>query len=171
MVKTYAKKITAIMTAVTIIFSMLLYFPSGTFSNISFGLTASAAEITPTEPSKDGSGVYQIGTAAQLYWFAGLVNGTLEEVDQNTAANAVLTADITVNTGVLKSDGTLNTGTFTDWMPIGNTSNQYAGTFDGQGHTINGLYFNNTSTEDVGLFGCLGENGEIKNVGVIDSYF
>ena len=46
MVKKYAKKITAVLTAVTIIFSMLLYFPSGTISNISFGLTASAAEIT-----------------------------------------------------------------------------------------------------------------------------
>lgn len=52
MAKTYAKKITAFMTAVTIVFSMMLYFPSGTFSNIGFGLTASAAEITLTEPSK-----------------------------------------------------------------------------------------------------------------------
>ena len=165
MVKTYAKKITAIMTAVTIIFSMLLYFPSGTFNNISFGLKASAAEITPTEPSTDDNGVYQIRTAAQLYWFAQQVNGG------KTGINAVLTADITVNTGVLKADGTLNTGTFADWTPIGNSSNQYGGKFDGQNHTISGLYFNNTSTDYVGLFGFLGENGEIKNVGVIDSYF
>ena len=44
MVKTYAKKITAFMSVVAMLFSMLLYFPGGTFSNISFGLKASAAE-------------------------------------------------------------------------------------------------------------------------------
>ena len=45
---------------------------------------------TPTQVD----GVYQIGTAEQLRWFAGLVNGTLGGVTQNQGANAVLTADI-----------------------------------------------------------------------------
>ena len=132
------------------------------------------ADTTPKEPSTNVNGVYQIGTAGELYWFAGLVNGTLEEVDQNTAANAVLTADITVNTGVLKSDGTLadDTSGFTSWTPIGNIdnmyANMYAGTFDGQNHTISGLYCN-ISTGSAGLFGY--SRGTVKNVGVVDSYF
>lgn len=46
--------------------------------------------VTP----KQVDGVYQIGTANDLFWFAGLVNGTLENVEQDTAASAVLTADI-----------------------------------------------------------------------------
>ena len=176
MVKKYAKKITAIMAAVTIIFSMLLYFPSGTFSNISFGLKASAAEITVSQP-KVGDGTsdspYQIRTAAELYWFAGLVNGTLEGVDRNASASAVLTADITVNSNLLNSlndDGTVPDGTaVTSWTPINNFSLGEAGTFDGQNHTISGLYFNDTSTSNVGLFGV--NKGTIKNVGVVDSYF
>ncbi|MGN0634146.1 MAG: hypothetical protein ACI4JW_09800, partial [Oscillospiraceae bacterium] len=105
MVKTYTKKITAFMSVVTMLFSMLLYFPGGTFGNISFGLKASAATITLTEPSKDSSGVYRIGTAGELYWFADKVNN-----DNGTYgnANAVLTANIVVNENVLKTDGTPN---------------------------------------------------------------
>ena len=171
MVKTYAKKITAILTAVTIIFSMLLYFPDGTFSDISFGLKASAAEITPTEPSTDDNGVYQIGTAAQLYWFAGLVCGTLEGVTQDRAANAVLTADITVNKDVLNANGELNESTFKEWTTIGNYSYPYRGAFDGQGHTVSGLYFNDSSASYVGLFAVVATSASVSNVGVVDSYF
>ena len=48
-----------------------------------------------TEPQKDASGAYQIGTGAELAWFAGLVNGTLtDETTQNQSASAVLTNDI-----------------------------------------------------------------------------
>ncbi|MEI3571267.1 MAG: hypothetical protein V8Q25_12700 [Roseburia faecis] len=47
--------------------------------------------------------VYEISNAGQLYWFAGLVNGTLDGVEQNTLANAVLTANITVNENLLDS--------------------------------------------------------------------
>jgi len=32
--------------------------------------------------------VYEISNAGQLYWFAGLVNGTLDGVEQNTLATA-----------------------------------------------------------------------------------
>lgn len=83
-------------------------------------ITVSAATITATPPT-NGDGTadnpYQIGTAAELYWFAGLVNGTLEGVTKNTSANAILTENIVVNTGVLKSDGTLadDTSGFTSW--------------------------------------------------------
>ena len=129
--------------------------------------TAFAEGITPATPQTDTDGVYQIGTAEELYGFAQLVN------NGNTSASAVLTADIIVNKGVLKADGNLadDTSGFTSWTPIGNSySNKYTGKFDGQGHTISGLYFNDAATDYVGLFGCL-ESGEIKNVGVIDSYF
>ena len=107
--------------------------------------------------------VYEISNAGQLYWFAKYVN------DGNTGINAVLTADITVNTGdVAGCNGTKATG-WIDWTPIGNNDNQYTGTFDGQNHKISGLYFNDTGTDYVGLFGYSG--GTIKNVGVVDSYF
>lgn len=109
-------------------------------------------------------GYYAIGNAGQLYWFAKPVNADL------TNLNAILTADITVNENVLKEDGTLNGdgSEFRAWTPVGSA---YNGTFDGNHHTVSGLYFNDDSVTDVGLFGRIDSNGTVKNVGIIDSFF
>ena len=124
--------------------------------------------------------VYEISNAGQLYWFAGLVNGTLDGVEQNTLANAILTANITVNKNLLDSlqydtEGNVSNGSdFITWTPIadwmGNRTTQYSGTFDGNNKTVSGLYFNGDST-CIGLFGSSESDGNIKNVGVVDSYF
>lgn len=83
-------------------------------------------------------GVYQIETAEDLFWFAALVNGTLEGTAQNAAACAVLTTNIDL--------------TGADWTPIGNASTIYTGTFDGQNHTISGMTLENAESYS-GLFG------------------
>lgn len=124
--------------------------------------------------------VYEISNAGQLYWFAGLVNGTLDGVKQNTLANAILTTNITVNENLLDSlqydeeDNVSNGSDFITWTPIadwmGNRTTQYSGTFDGNNKTVSGLYFNGDST-CIGLFGSSESDGNIKNVGVVDSYF
>ena len=137
-----------------------------------------SADIQPTKPT-DGDGTaaapYKIGTVAELYWFAGLVNGTLtDDTAQNTAAHAKLTADITINSDVLDENGDLITGkTFTQWTPIGDDSNAYTGTFDGNDKTISGLYYDGSSGDDyicAGLFGYVGSGGRVQNVKVADSY-
>ena len=133
-----------------------------------------AKSISPTRPNGEGTAEnpYQIGTAAELYWFAGLVNGTLVDVEKDASANAKLMNDITVNTGVLDANKDLVSGSdLTEWEPIGTSDVPYTGTFDGKGYTISGLYFNNPTSYYVGLFGCIGANGKISNVGVLDSYF
>ncbi len=131
------------------------------------------AELTTDKYDMDGDGskdaVYEISNAGQLYWFAGLVNGTLSGVPQNTSANAVLTKDIVVNEDVLKSDGTVNEGTFKEWTPIATNASPYTGIFEGQNHTISGLYFKKENTSEVGFFGYNG--GKISNVGILNSYF
>ena len=124
--------------------------------------------------------VYEISNAGQLYWFAGLVNGTLDGVKQNTLANAILTANITVNENLLDSlqydakNNVSNGSDFISWTPIadcmGNNITGYSGTFDGNNKTVSGLYFNGNSTR-IGLFGSSEADGNIKNVGVVDSYF
>ena len=124
--------------------------------------------------------VYEISNAGQLYWFAGLVNGTLDGVEQNTLANAILTANITVNENLLDSlqydtEGNVSNGSdFITWTPIADCMEDhitlYSGTFDGNNKTVSGLYFNDNSTR-IGLFGSSEADGNIKNVGVVDSYF
>ena len=147
--------------------------------------TAQAKTITPVQPGGKGtaSSPYLISNAEQLYWFAGLVNGDasvcINGISQNRNAWAVLVSDITVNSGVLKADGTLADGvsSFAQWTPIGNSSYRYTGNFDGKGHTISGLYFNNTGSSNVGLFGYIDKSYDanasctIQNVGIVDSYF
>ena len=124
--------------------------------------------------------VYEISNAGQLYWFAGLVNGTLDGVKQNPSANAILTANITVNENLLDSlqydaEGNVSNGSdFIIWTPIADCMEghitQYSGTFDGNNKTVSGLYLNGDST-CIGLFGSSESDGNIKNVGVVDSYF
>ncbi len=87
-------------------------------------------------------GVYQIGTPMQFIMFRALVNGS------NPSANAVLTADIDM--------------AGTECGMIGNNTQQYAGTFDGQYHTLN--IENTSSGESYGLFG--GLSGTIRNLHV-----
>ena len=135
------------------------------------------AEITPAKPT-NGDGTsgspYEISNAAELYWFAALVNGDTS-VEGVTAADktacAKLTANIVVNTGVLKSDGSLtyDASGLTSWTPINSDyENSFTGTFDGCNYTISGLYVNGTNSY-VGLFGHI--NGAvISNVGIVDSY-
>ena len=130
--------------------------------------------ITPTRPKGNGRAEpYLISNAAELYWFAGLVNGTLKNGGaKDLSANAILTKDIIVNKGVLDEYKNLVFGKdFIPWTPIGTSDeDSYSGTFNGQGHTISGLYFNDSGASNVGLFGCI-YKGKILNVGVLDSYF
>ena len=101
-------------------------------------------------------------------WYASRRGGG----EKNLSANAILTANIIVNTGVLDANKNLvSKSDLTEWKPIGARWSSYTGTFDGQGYTISGLYFNNPTSSYAGLFGSIGANGKISNVGVLDSYF
>ena len=51
------------------------------------------------------------------------------------------------------------------FAPIGSSATPFAGTFDGQGHTIDNLFINSAATY-VGLFGYVGSAGVVSNVGL-----
>lgn len=104
---------------------------------------ASAAVWTGTTsvPSMSG-GVYQIATGENLAWFAYAVNAG------NNLIKGKLTADIQLNS---------NGSTDNNWTPIGTEQNPFMGTFDGNGHTVSGLYVNSDQV-GVGLFGYVSYN-------------
>lgn len=100
-----------------------------------------------TEPAQDESGVYLIGTAAELAWFADAVqNG-------QTAISAKLTANINLNGKAWTAFGKY------DYKLEGKSG--FAGTLDGDRHIVSGL----KSTE--GLVSCLSSAGTVKNLTVI----
>ncbi len=114
-----------------------------TISYTEDGVTKTASfEITRTGGTapKLVDGVYQIATQSDLIWFANQVN-KMGKAD----ANAVLTQDITI--------------TSKDALNIGVMATPYAGTFDGNGHTIT---FNIEGAQSASLFNYLG--GTVKNL-------
>lgn len=131
---------------------------------------------TPMTGSGTESDPYQISTAAQLKRFRDIVNGSNGQTP-NHGACAVLTNDIVLNDGTFAEDGSYTPGpsgkTAEEWTPIGKYTNDndntpYTGTFDGQGHTIKGLYVNSASDTCVGLFGYL-EGAAVRNL-TVDGY-
>ena len=115
---------------------------------------------------------WQISNANELYWFAQYVNRKFPELT-DTTQDAILVKDITVNSGVLNDDGTLSDAyaSFTAWTPIGTSGINYHGTFDGNHHTISGLYVNDASAGNIGLFDRVVNGSTIENVTIADSYF
>ena len=53
-----------------------------------------------------------------------------------------------------------------DFEPIGDEDERFTGRFDGDGYVISGLTVNNTQNEHVGLFGYVGSEGTVTNVGL-----
>ena len=119
---------------------------------------------------ENGTDVWD-GTAVDTSWYAGHENETKFSI--GTAAELAGLAAL-VNDG---NDFSTKTVTLTNnidlnnkaWTPIGNSDSVFAGTFDGNGHTISGLYINITGSYSSakkgilyqGLFGCV-EDGTVS---------
>ena len=116
-----------------------------------------------TEWYNETSTKFEISTAEQLAGLAELVNN-----GKNFSNKTVrLTADIVLN-NTSEWENWESSAPNNTWTPIGaNWNSFFSGTFDGQGHTVSGIY-NNSENYCQGLFGY--NNGTIKNVGVTESY-
>ena len=109
-----------------------------------------------TQPSGSGNSAgdpYQISTRDNLEWMADQI------ANQST----------TFDGKFFKLQNDIDLGG-TAWAPIGIPDSHFKGTFDGDGYTISGLYIPATNpakkNRSEGLFGEVGQNGTIKNLGV-----
>ena len=105
---------------------------------------------------------FEIFTAEQLAGLAKLVNNG-NDFSYKTVR---LTVDIVLN-DTSDWENWENSAPANTWTPIGNGLNLFGGTFDGQGHTVSGIYINSENNYQ-GLFGY--NEGTIKNIGVTESY-
>ena len=157
---------------------------------------------TGTEPPKAADGYYLLDSAEDLYWFSDfvnnrkssseIVNARLEaDIDLNPGISFAYnheTGKITVSknneenfhlgSGLKGTTiGAIDDGetvfALNKWTPIGTSSKAYAGTFDGNGHTVNGVYVNDENIGYAGFFGLIGDinannhySGHVKNLTV-----
>jgi Listeria-Bacteroides repeat domain (List_Bact_rpt). len=93
-------------------------------------------------PIDPADSCYEISDVAELYGFSALVNGKFAKDEKHPDyICGKLTQDIVVNKNVLKRNGTLDSARMQEFFSW-STINFYNGLFDGQGHTISGLYAN-----------------------------
>ncbi|MBQ4260080.1 MAG: bacterial Ig-like domain-containing protein [Lachnospiraceae bacterium] len=113
---------------------------------------------------KDGWTYYQVFSREELIYIS-------ETGGEWLSRNYVLMNDIVLNEQEFTCDAngnlTIDTSELYEWTPIGNYNNRFSGRFDGNGHTISGVYID--SLDDyVGFFGY--SNGTISNLGIVNSY-
>ena len=105
---------------------------------------------TVKQPEKDAEGNYLIYEGSELAWIADQVNGVTRSAGNSFKGQTIkLMKDINLD--------------YEPWTPIGNSeySNNFNGTFDGQGHTIANLCV--TNVKCAGLFGGT-TSGTFKNI-------
>ena len=126
------------------------------FDSANYGLKTKTAELElDVLPSQDEDGVYLIGNASQLLWFASKVNSGETGISGKLTANIDLTS-------------------VESWTPMGSRKQPFTGSFDGDGHSITGMSITFDSDDKsigapyLGLFGYVkgtaDKKAEIKNL-------
>lgn len=143
------------------IFMMMAFIPKFDFSVNAQSKMWDGTSIT-APPLTDGI-YYYIRTAEELAWLSSEVN------NGNSFSYKIIriASDIQLNdTSNWESWGTVAPAN--SWTAIGSVSKPFSGIFDGQGHTISGIYINNDLNHQ-GFFGYC-EDSTVRNVGITKSY-
>ena len=106
------------------------------------------AQTKPSCGNGEVDSPYIITTAEELKWFRDEVNHGRKNICAKIADNVEVIDMSTVCHAADKSQNLEEVS----WEPIGNTTNKYMGTFDGNNKTITNLYIN-ANQEYSGLFG------------------
>ena len=150
--------------------------------------------VNVTNYDSDGDGLIEIENLDQLNAIRYDLNGSGSVSAANAAAYAAAfpgrsqshgcpdTADADTDPGPcigyelnadldFDTDGSGSVGAADDypnWTPVGSNTNQYATSFNGNGHTIANLTINATNITPVGLFGAISNGATIYNLGLVD---
>ena len=137
----------------------------------------------PQKPKQDSAKCFLLTNKEELYWFAGLVNGTLKDEEQDLKACASLQNDIVVNGIEVEykksaaynrlQDTTMNMDADSGfvWTPIAKTRS-FMGTFYGNGHSISGLMTEDKCGGNFGALFCAVAypGGTVKDVEINNSH-
>lgn len=148
---------------------LALKYGQGATNGVIGGVTSSYSVNAPVNLASTGSFSTQLGSGGSVVNYtiitalgsAGSTTGTdLQGINGGLSGNYVLGSNI-------DATGTSSWNANAGFTPIGNSTTQFTGTFDGLNHTISNLYISRSSSNYVGLFGFVGSNGTVRDVGLV----
>ena len=117
------------------------------FVVFTYSLTFAQTATPPSAGNGTSGNPYQIASLENLSWIASNTVNWNKYYLQTANINASITSSWFSGAG---------------WAPIGNSTTKFTGSYNGNGHTIDGLFINRPLTNWIGLFG-------VTNGAVIDS--
>ncbi len=138
----------------------------------SWNYPSSNPKLSSFQGSGSASSPYLIQSAQDLANLAYIVTDANNDV---TGKYFKMTRDIYLNDFTVDAEGKISAnGDLKSWTPIGEYGivwdDDFQGIFDGDGHTIYGLYINESSSRPyIGLFGST-EDAIIKNLTIQNAY-
>lgn len=164
--KTFTTFLTAALAATTASEAQAQTFDSNGFAE-NAGAEATIDQKYQKPPKVDG--VYEVANAGQLYWF---FCQTTQEVDprdttkyiSQNSNNAKLTADIRINSSVANGieSELRNWVLLTEYKDSAKYT--FRGSFNGDGHTIDGVWCEAEGDADASLFNVVADGGNVKNL-------
>lgn len=123
--------------------------------------------IEPSEGDGSENAPYQIASMENLYWITAPDHtvGSPERA-QRWASCYIQVDDIDASSTSNWNPG--GSGGYEGWNPIGYDEAPFHGDYNGNGHTITGLYINRRSDYYQGMFGYIESNGKINSLGLIN---
>lgn len=129
---------------------MLKFLVTTLFFSFILGNTLAQTADPPSAGDGSAGNPYQIATINNLYWLSQQENNS-DAAGPYWTRHYIQTADIDASATTSWDDG--NGGTPEGFIPIGNSATPFTGTYDGNNHSVTGLYINRTSKSYIGLFG------------------
>lgn len=164
--KTFTTFLTVALAATAASEAQAQTFDSNGFAE-NAGAEATIDQKYQKPPKVDG--VFEIANAGQLYWFFCQTTqevdprDTTKQISQNSN-NAKLTADIRINSSV--ANGTESE--LRNWVLLteykDSTKYTFRGSFNGDGHTIDGVWCEAEGDADASLFNVVADGGKVKNL-------
>lgn len=128
-------------------------------STEAFSLLNSSAPNSESNP-------YIIDTAEKLAMLAANVNGG----NNYSGQYFKMTNNIVLNENASDYENWESSAPLNEWVPIGNETNKFSGSFDGNQCEVSGIYIDNYASNYQGLFGYV-DGPIVKKLGVLRAIF
>ncbi len=119
-------------------------------SELSFTTSAFVA-VQPSGDGTSSSDPYHVDSLQNLYW--------ITQNSDSWDSYFVQDADIDASTSIYWNSGA-------GFSPIGNSSTNFTGTYNGKGHTITGLFVSASGSSEIGMFGDAA-NDTLENISLV----